>query len=680
MFVSGHTRRYARSPFPPKRCYFSTVRADASAYGVLHQPVATFPGGRKPLKRFGEFCLDPANACLWREGARILVPPKPFAVLQYLVDHPGRLVTHDELLDAIWPETYVQPQILRTYMLDLRKALCDDAREPRYIESIPKRGYCFIAQVTDGTDAPLARSRPAVAEPLRAPLIGREQELASLAEHLELAAHGTRQIVFLTGETGIGKTALIDTWRHQAANMSGVCVAYTQCIPGFAERHEYYPVYELLVHLCDCSQTAATTLRAQAPAWYPAAPAAAGAPPRVPGDLCAALEAVARDTALILIFEDLQWADDATLDLIGALARRPAPARILLVASCTAPASGLPSRLNTLINDVLLRRLGTELSIARLNRAATEQLIASRLGTVVPDSSPGADTAPANGVMRITGAGQIPGAMQAAGDPAAIAGFVHQRSEGNPLFALAILDHLQSESLLTRSCGNAWQLRGSPEQIQATLPANVVRIIELEIAHLSAEERRLLEAGSLIPIAFPAWAVAAALDQDLAATEESLDDLARQLPFLRRAGEDELPDGTLSAFYVFTHGLYRDALYRRQSAGRRAERHVRIAERLRTLFASREDLVAFEMAAHFEAAGDWLRAVQMLRLAELHAASRSAHTTAADMRARARSIAAGRPTLLLEGPLLEQTIPAEEPRVIDAKHRGENLDDFSTEP
>jgi DNA-binding winged helix-turn-helix (wHTH) protein len=101
------------------------------------------------VKQFEPFRLDAANSRLWREDATITLAPKPFAVLQYLVDNPGRLITHDELLDALWPETYVQPQVLRTYMLELRKVLGDDAGNPRYIQTLFKRGYCFLANVTD---------------------------------------------------------------------------------------------------------------------------------------------------------------------------------------------------------------------------------------------------------------------------------------------------------------------------------------------------------------------------------------------------------------------------------------------------------------------------------------------------------------------------------------------------
>ena len=78
------------------------------------------------MKQFESFRLDTLNECLWQNRVQINLPPKPFAVLRYLVENPGRLISHNELLDALWPETYVQPQVLRTYMLELRKILGDD--------------------------------------------------------------------------------------------------------------------------------------------------------------------------------------------------------------------------------------------------------------------------------------------------------------------------------------------------------------------------------------------------------------------------------------------------------------------------------------------------------------------------------------------------------------------------
>ncbi|HTF65111.1 MAG TPA: winged helix-turn-helix domain-containing protein [Edaphobacter sp.] len=101
------------------------------------------------MKLFRTFRLDTANHLLWRNGDRVPIAPKGFDVLAYLVEHAGRVVTQDEMLEALWPETYVNPEVLRKYILEIRKALGDRPGNPEFIETVPKRGYRFIAPVMD---------------------------------------------------------------------------------------------------------------------------------------------------------------------------------------------------------------------------------------------------------------------------------------------------------------------------------------------------------------------------------------------------------------------------------------------------------------------------------------------------------------------------------------------------
>ena len=105
------------------------------------------------MKSFKAFRLDTANHLLWRNGERVPIAPKGFDVLAYLVEHAGRVVTQDEILEALWPDTYVNPEVLRKYILEIRKALGDRPNNPDFIETLPKRGYQFIAVVTDGSTA-----------------------------------------------------------------------------------------------------------------------------------------------------------------------------------------------------------------------------------------------------------------------------------------------------------------------------------------------------------------------------------------------------------------------------------------------------------------------------------------------------------------------------------------------
>ncbi len=113
------------------------------------------------VKEFPPFKLDAEDQCLWREGKRVTLTPKAFSVLLYLVDRAGRLVAQNELLEALWPGIYVQPEVLKTHILEIRSALGDDARNPTYIETLPKRGYRFIALAASGTEGERGPSQAA---------------------------------------------------------------------------------------------------------------------------------------------------------------------------------------------------------------------------------------------------------------------------------------------------------------------------------------------------------------------------------------------------------------------------------------------------------------------------------------------------------------------------------------
>ena len=115
------------------------------------------------MKSFKAFRLDTANHLLWRDGDRVPLTPKGFDVLTYLVERVGRVVTQDEILEALWPETYVNPEVLRKNIQEIRKALGDRSDRPEFVETLPKRGYRFVAPVIDksGVEPPeLATSLP----------------------------------------------------------------------------------------------------------------------------------------------------------------------------------------------------------------------------------------------------------------------------------------------------------------------------------------------------------------------------------------------------------------------------------------------------------------------------------------------------------------------------------------
>jgi DNA-binding winged helix-turn-helix (wHTH) protein len=108
--------------------------------------------------RFEHFELDEAEARLTCAGQPIALAPKPFAVLCALARTPGRLVTKNALLDLVWGHRFVTESVLKSAVSDLRAALDDDPRQPRYIETVSRRGYRFIAAAIGAS----SQSAPAV--------------------------------------------------------------------------------------------------------------------------------------------------------------------------------------------------------------------------------------------------------------------------------------------------------------------------------------------------------------------------------------------------------------------------------------------------------------------------------------------------------------------------------------
>jgi adenylate cyclase len=113
-----------------------------------------------PQWHFEDFRLDLGNACLWHGAESLALPPKALHVLHYLATHPGRLVTKDELLDSIWPETAVTDAVVRVAIGALRKALDDTRRPFRVIATVSRWGYRFLPPVTLVDPPAVAPQRP----------------------------------------------------------------------------------------------------------------------------------------------------------------------------------------------------------------------------------------------------------------------------------------------------------------------------------------------------------------------------------------------------------------------------------------------------------------------------------------------------------------------------------------
>ena len=149
---------------------------------------------------FGSFRFDVTQGRLWRGDQRITLRPQSLAMLRYLVEHPGRLVSKAELRQHVWAGTHVTDTVLRVSVHEIREALGDAAAAPRYLETVARQGYRFcLGEAVEGPP-PLTPG----------PLVGRQGDVEALEQWFQRAAQGTRQLVLLSGEAWIGKTTVVD--------------------------------------------------------------------------------------------------------------------------------------------------------------------------------------------------------------------------------------------------------------------------------------------------------------------------------------------------------------------------------------------------------------------------------------------------------------------------------------
>jgi hypothetical protein len=161
----------------------------------------------EPQMTFGPFRLETTPGRLWRGDQVIPLRPRSLAMLRYLVAHPGRLVTKAEVQQHVWAGTHVSDSVLRASAREILAALGDPATAPRYLETVDRQGYRFLW----GGD----REEP----PLRTagPLVGRQGAVEALEGWYQRAAQGTRQLGFLSGEAGVGKTTLVEIFLARRA-------------------------------------------------------------------------------------------------------------------------------------------------------------------------------------------------------------------------------------------------------------------------------------------------------------------------------------------------------------------------------------------------------------------------------------------------------------------------------
>lgn len=449
--------------------------------------------------RFGPFRLDVHTRMLWCSGAPVALTPKAAELLLVLVQAGERGATKAQLLDRLWPDTVVAENNLTVTMSVLRKALGETATQPRYIHTLPRRGYRFVSSPADTAPAPAGPAQasgsqqpldaaparpPAPAGPPReklAPFVGRQPELSHLEQRYQQALSGQGRVVFISGKPGIGKTTLAQEFLERcSAGGALALVARGRCLESFGSGEAYLPFLEALGSLLRGpeSERVQRLLRAFAPTWCLQFPGLLGGPEQAAAEREAAsasrdrmlrewvdaFAALARERPLLVLIEDLHWADPSSIDLLRSLCQRsPSHAWLVLGTLRAAEAELQNPPLAKLLLELGARECD-ELGLGPLTEAQVERYLGERLG--------------AHELPR-----ELPGLLLA-------------KTEGHPLFLARLVALLIERGELVQA-QRGWLLQRPLAELEMAVPSDVWSAIRRQFELLSADDRRALAFASV---------------------------------------------------------------------------------------------------------------------------------------------------------------------------------------
>jgi DNA-binding winged helix-turn-helix (wHTH) protein/predicted ATPase len=550
------------------------------------------------------------DARLSRGDVDVELRPKALAVLCHLVERPGRIVGKQELLGEVWAGTSVSDTVLKVCIREIRDALGDDAKAPRYVETVPRRGYRFVERVVERAESP-PEPDAAHSDPF-ANVVGRDDEVRQLTEWLEAAEAGQRKIVFVTGEPGIGKTTLVDLFLRRARVSERMEVSRGQCLERYGEGEAYLPVLEALGRLCrgPGGERVVALLRQYAPSWLVQMPALVqdetleALQRKVQGtthermlrEITEAIETFASEQGLVFVFEDLQWSDYSTLELVSYLAHRRETVRLMVIATYRPAEVALKQHpLLGIKRELHVHGQCEEIALPPLTEAQVRDYVDRRV--------PRAASAPALGQL------------------------VHRRTDGNALFMVNMIDYALGRGLVGIGDAGDAPSEGMAE-LERSVPEDLRELIQKQIDGASGSSRPVLEVASVAGRRFAAAAVAAGARCEPEAVETQCDALAGRGHVLRKREVAEWPDGTVSACYGFIHKFYQQVLYEEMGDAQRVRVHRAIGECKEAAYGRRAGEIAGELALHFEQGRDWPRALRYHRAAAEAALHRCAHQEA----------------------------------------------------
>jgi predicted ATPase len=526
--------------------------------------------------------------------------------------HPFRAPSEIAVLQAIVGQTPVAPSRLNPEIpvsLDalIQHMLAKDGRlRPTAVE-VEVALTQVVAQVP-GQPA----SQPPRAS--RRPVVGRQEEWAALRTCCEAAAAGRGSLVCVTGEPGLGKTTLVESFLDELeASGSNWNLARGRCSERLAGAEAYLPFLEALDNLLhgDGGASATQALRLLAPTWYvQLAPLAADDPSlarvfaqakdssqeRRKRELGVFLHELSRQRPLVVFLDDIHWADPSSVDLLAYLGSKCSTWRLLLVLTYR-PSELLRTEhpFGPVKLDLQGRGACREIALPFLSRDDLDRYLRM--------------------------------AFAEHQFPEELAAILHARTEGNPLFMVDLLHYLRDRGVIVQDGGH-WALVRAMPDLQRELPESVRGMIQRKLDQLGPADRPLLMAASVQGPEFDSVVVAQLLGRDAADVEERLEVLERVHWIVRLVREQTFADRTLTLRYRFVHVLYQNALYAALQPTRKAAWSVAAAQALSRHHGEKSSNLAAELALLFEVGRDRDRAAEHYHLAAENAVRNFAHREA----------------------------------------------------
>lgn len=608
---------------------------------------------------FADFHLAANAAALYRGQELVQLEPQACRVLLYLVENHNRLVTKDELLENVWPDVFTTDDVLKKAVSQIRRALDDNVDNPRFVQTLHRRGYRFIAAVTENSasNAELITKKnstgngfnafqldqPTFLEDASDPdfdqLIGRAIEMELLQAEFRRVLRGHGQPVLITGDPGAGKTQLATRFERWATEQTAVCLR-ARFFDYEAARVSSYDLFlDLLNEALSKSSlghgTKRTDLRAalkmQTGVALPEELFATNAGAkrlnaqsdafRVIAPLAECFVNLSEKRPLVLVFDDLQWADETSLKIIGYLMRTASSAQLMLVATARRAEIETASHpISAWLQAQAVYRSYTSLNLTPLTLTEYRQLIDEIFG----------------------------GKLNVSEIPASDLRQLYGTTGGNPYFLVETLRILIAENAvekttpdkatsdkITAESNNSsflWRWRGLTD---VPLPETVRMAARSKLARLSPQTRDYVERAAVLGDAFHLEALEQMFEGD-AVSQNELETFLGEAVSAQVLTEQAVSGTDDCQFY---HTTLRRAVYSDLSPRRRKRLHARAAAALESIYSGSPERIAAALAAHYETAGNARSSFERSLTACETASAHFDWTDAADSLARAQRAA-----------------------------------------